>query len=458
MRTRIKRALRPASLRARLLLMLLVATGAVWLTAAWWSYHDALQEAEELLDAQLAQSARLVLAQTRHELIEEGGGELDALDTMFDDDLHPYEQKLQFRIYSAEGKVLLSSSSPPPLLDPNMSGYLNLQDGEMGWRVLVTGDPGGLLRVEVAQSLSIRDEIASYIALRMAMPVLVALPLLAVLIYLLVGRALRPLVMLAKTVSFRGASNLSPLETDTLPREVLPVVTSLNTLLGRLGRTLENERRFTADAAHELRTPLAAIQMQAQVALATTDDKNRQHALGQVIGGTQRATRLVEQLLRLARLDPLTGLGDTHPVDLNALARQVVAELPGDADGGRVHWHAGEAASVQGDADLLAVALRNLLDNALRYTPEGSQVNLAIRRDANGLCLEVEDDGPGVPETELARLTERFYRGREVTQEGSGLGLAIVQRIAQLHGATLKLENRQQGGLRAGLCWDDKAK
>jgi len=452
-RTRIKRALRPASLRARLLVMLLAATGAVWSTAAWWSYHDALHEAEELLDAQLAQSARLLLAQTRHELIEEDGGELDALDTMFDDDLHPYEQKLQFRIYSAEGKPLLSSPNPPPLLEHGLTGYHNLKDGKMSWRVLVTDDPKGLLRVEVAQSQSIRDEIASYIALRMATPLLIALPLLAVLIYLLVGRALRPLVDLAITVSARSASNLSPLQTDTLPREVLPLVQSLNILLERLGRTLENERRFTADAAHELRTPLAAIQMQAQVAQATTADESRQHALGQVVAGTQRATRLVEQLLRLARLDPLTGLSESQPIDLNAVASQVVGELPESANGGRVSWHAGEAVSVQGDADLIAVGLRNLLDNALRYTPESSQVNLAIRRDGNGLCLEVEDDGPGVPEADLVRLTERFYRGRDVTQEGSGLGLAIVQRIAQLHGATLKLENRPQGGLRAALCW-----
>lgn len=453
MKSRIKRALRPVSLRARLLIMLLAATSIVWLIAAWWSYHDARHEAEELLDAQLAQSARLLLAQTLNKPVEKGGDEFHALDSPDKSGLHPYEQKLQFRIYSADGDILLSSSKPPPLLTPGASGYFDLAEGKTGWRVLVTSDTESRLQVEVAQSLSIRDELARYIALRMAMPLLVALPLLGVLIYLLVGRALRPLVGLADTVSIRTVSNLSPLRTDYLPHEVLPLVQSLNTLLGRLGRAIDSERRFTADAAHELRTPLAAIQMQAQVALASAADDSRRHALGQVVAGTQRATRLMEQLLRLARLDPLVGLADAQPIDLNALASQVVGDLRASTGSGRINWHTGDPAVVQGDADLLAVALRNLLDNALRYAPDGSPVDLAVRHDANTLCLEVVDNGPGVPEAELANLTERFYRGRNVTQDGSGLGLAIVQRIAELHGATLKFENQPPRGLRATLCW-----
>lgn len=440
------------SLRARLLVMLLAVTGLIWLGAAWWSFYDARHEAEELLDAQLAQSAHLLLAQTRHELVEEAENHLAAYEALDDRELHPYEQKLQFRILDARGRVLLTSLRPPPPMPTAASGYADVWDGGEGWRVLVAGD--GALRVEVAQSLSIRDELARHVAQRLALPVLLALPLLGGLIFLVVGRALRPLDELADKVARRTAAHLAPLEVAHLPKEVLPVATALNNLFDRLDHALDSERRFTADAAHELRTPLAAIQIQAQVALASRQEEGRAHALEQVLAGTRRASRLVEQLLRLARLDPMAGLSVTRPVELAALARQVVEDL-GLGDGAeRLHLAIEEHARVEGDPDLLRVALRNLLDNALRYGPEDGHITLGANRENGGLRLWVEDDGPGVAEAELPRLTERFYRGGDVTREGSGLGLAIVARIAQLHGARLLPENRDSGGLRVALVWE----
>jgi len=454
-RTRLKNGLTPASLRAHLLVMLLAATSLVWLAAAWWSYHDARHEAEELLDAQLAQSARLLMAQTRHELEEEGAEHLTALDFMDDRELHPYEQRLQFRILDSEGRHLLSSANPPPTLTSQTSGYANVVADGQGWRVLQVEDPGLQLRAEVAQSLAIRDELAQKVAVRLALPVLLALPLLGGLIYLVVGRALRPVNELADKVKARTAANLAPVEARGLPRELQPLALALNRLLSRLNRTLESERRFTADAAHELRTPLAAIQMQAEVAEASADGDDRRHALQQVLAGTRRATRLVEQLLRLARLDPLAGLSDTHPVELEVLAAQVVDELRHGAGASRLHLDPGHDTGVivDGDADLLGVALHNLVSNALRHAPEGSEITVGIEGGNGGPRLWVADNGPGVPEDELAYLTERFYRGRSTTTEGTGLGLAIVQRIAELHGATLLLENRPEGGLRATLTW-----
>lgn len=436
------------SLRARLLAMLLAVTGLIWLGAAWWSFYDARHEAEELLDAQLAQSAHLLLAQTRHELVEEEN-HLAAYEALDDRELHPYEQKLQFRILDRRGQVLLASSNPPPAMPVSSTGYSEVHDGGEGWRVLVTGDDS--LRVEVAQSLSIRDELALHVAQRLALPVLLVLPLLGGLIFLVVGRALRPLDDLADKVASRTAANLAPVETEALPSEVRPLATALNSLLDRLDHALDSERRFTADAAHELRTPLAAIQIQAQVALASHKEEGRAHALEQVLAGTRRATRLVEQLLRLARLDPLAGLPATRPVALAALAQQVLEELRlGDA-AERVQVAIAEDAVVSGDPDLLRVALRNLIDNALRYSPAAGNITVAARGEAGGMRLWVEDNGPGVAAADLPRLSERFYRGGEVTQEGSGLGLAIVARIAQLHGAGLHLENRAEGGLRAAL-------
>lgn len=437
------------SLRARLLVMLLTVTGLIWLGAAWWSFYDARHEAEELLDAQLAQSAHLLLAQTRHELVEEGENHLAAYEAMDDHELHPYEQKLQFRILDARGKTLLASAHPPPAMAAGSSGYAEVWDGGEGWRMLATSD--GTLRVEVAQSLSIRDELARHVARRLALPVLLALPLLGGLIFLVVGRALRPLDSLAGKVARRTAVNLAPLETDTLPREVQPLASALNSLLERLDHALDSERRFTADAAHELRTPLAAIQIQAQVALASHKEDGRAHALEQVLAGTRRAARLVEQLLRLARLDPLAGPPQSRNLDLAQLAREVAADP--HLDSARIHLECAETVVIAGDPELLSVALRNLLDNALRYSPAASHVTLGVSLDNKAPSLWVEDSGPGVTAAELPRLTERFYRGGEVVREGSGLGLAIVARIARLHGASLTFENRAAGGLRATLAW-----
>ncbi|MGK2952676.1 MAG: ATP-binding protein [Thiobacillus sp.] len=454
MRNRLKKQLKPASLRTYLLIMLLSVTSLVWLAASVWSYSDARHEAEELLDAQLAQSARLLMAQTRH-VMAEGAEHLTAFDFMYEHGLHPYEQNLQFRIEDDRGRTLLSSASPPPVLTEQSSGYANVFADGLGWRVLVIRDKASSLRVEVAQSLGIRDELAQYVALRLAIPVLLALPLLGVLIYLVVGRALRPLNELANTVKTRTPANLHPVESSGLPREVQPLADALNRLLDRLSRALESERRFTADASHELRTPLAAIQMQAQVALATASDDDRRHALEQVLAGTRRATGLVEQLLRLARIDPLAGLAHTQAIELDALAAQVVAELCPNADTCQLRLAPTHdfGVTIEGDADLLGVALRNLVGNALRHAPAGSEITVGVEQGNGEPQLWVTDNGPGVPEAELPHLTERFYRGRDVTTEGSGLGLAIVKRIAELHGANLELENRPQGGLRAVLVW-----
>ncbi|MDP2786551.1 MAG: ATP-binding protein [Pseudomonadota bacterium] len=437
------------SLRARLLAMLLAVTASIWLAAAGWSYRDARHEAEEMLDAQLAQSAHLLLAQTRHELIDEAESHIASFEAHDERELHPYEQKLAFRIRNRQGRVLLASTTPPPAIPNSTHGYADIHADGQGWRVLVSENSG--LRVEVAQSLSIRDELARDVASHLAFPVILVLPLLGGLIYLVLGRALRPLDDLAGKMASRTAANLTPVECAGLPREVLPLATALNSLLERLDHALDSERRFTADAAHELRTPLAAIQIQAQVALASHNEDARAHAIEQVLAGTRRATRLVEQLLRLARLDPLAGLPAAQPIELAEFARQVVEDLYLDTT--RVRVESVANVTISGDPDLLRVAVRNLLDNALRYSPPDDRITLGVSQENGVPRLWVEDNGPGVPAAELPRLSERFYRGNEVTQAGNGLGLAIVARIAQLHGARLSLENRNEGGLRAMLAW-----
>jgi two-component system sensor histidine kinase QseC len=255
-------------------------------------------------------------------------------------------------------------------------------------------------------------------------------------------------------VAAQSPDNLGALPASQAPAEVRPLIDSLNALLARLAATLENERRFTADAAHELRTPLAALKVQAQVALASDVGEEQRHALRQVLAGTERAARLVNQLLRLARLDPLGRLDRSDHVVLAAVVEEAADALAPLALAKRqvLQVHLPEPdVSAPGDADLLGTALRNLLDNAIRYSPEGSEIEMGA--EADGPCLWVSDEGPGAPPEQLSRLTERFFRGTAEGAEGSGLGLAIVRRIAELHGARLTLANRPGKGMRAELRW-----
>jgi len=442
-----------ASLHSRLLTSLLLATLLVWAMAGVVSYLKARHEAGELLDGQLAQSSKLLMAQAEHERDDLAKG------FAFDEEVvdrvdHPYEQPLEFQIWGADGRLLLKSNDAPSVPLSRENGYTDIQHAGKPWRMFASWSPDRGFQVQVAEPLAGRERLALEVAMQVGLPIVLALPLIALLIFWAVRHPLRPLDELADTVATRTAANLTPLQTGALPREVLPLTAALNSLLGRLNQALDGERRFTADAAHELRTPLAAIQIQAQVALASRDEDGRAHALEQVLAGTRRATRLVEQLLRLARLDPLAGLTAARPIELADLVRQVVEELHPDT--GRVRMEAVANATVAGDADLLRVALRNLLDNALRYSPPDSPIALGVSMENAAPRLWVEDNGPGVPAAELPRLTERFYRGSEAAQSGSGLGLAIVARIAQLHGARLSLENRPEGGLRAMLVWVGK--
>ncbi len=285
------------------------------------------------------------------------------------------------------------------------------------------------------------EELIGEIAEHLAKPVLIAFPLLALLLVLAVTFALRPLRRLANEVETRAPERLEPIPREGAPREVRPLIDRLNRLFADIERALENERRFTADAAHELRTPLAALKAQAQVALGTAIDAERDHALRQIVAGCDRSAHLVEQMLTLARLDAPHGAARAE-VDLRALAADVLADFAGEAiaKGSALSLEDGATTPVGGDPLLLAVALRNLVANALRHTPHGGRVSVSISRDADRALLVVADDGPGIPEAERDAVLQRFRRGSGATATGSGLGLSIVQRIAELHGGELRLE------------------
>ena len=454
---------RPASLRWRLLRLVTVATVLVWILAGVLSYRQAERELRELLDAQMDKTARMLLAQAQFDERQLSSLFVN-MTALRGPHVHRDELPVEFRIVRTNGTLLVSSKNAPPMGDAAVptSGFAEPLIDARSWRSLVVSTASGDYRIQVLQSMRQRDHLVLEIASQAVIPLFVLFPLLMALIYISVRRGLEPLDQLAGDVATRSLDNLAEVTGHAVPLEARPLVEAINDLLGRLARTLENERRFTADAAHELRTPLAVVKVQAQVALGSTLISDREHALRQVVAGTDRATHLVEQLLRMARLDPLTQLPDAHPVDLAEVARQVVTRMyeasPDLAC--RIQLEAADAPlRLNADAELLAAALRNLLDNALRYTPAGSPVQLMAGLDQNDLVLSVSDAGDGVPAEDLPRLTERFYRAGGANDSsgtsvaGSGLGLAIVQRIAQLHGARLELVNGPRGGFEARLRW-----
>ncbi|HEX6829122.1 MAG TPA: ATP-binding protein [Burkholderiales bacterium] len=433
------------SLRRRLLLLLLGAILLLWVAIAAVSFVAARHEIDELMDAQLAQSAQVIMALARDKV--------ERATTEAEEFKHRYEQKLSFQIFDAQGGLLLrTANAPPRRMSDSEDGFSNTVVDGVVWRVFSRWDRQHHFLIEVGQSEEIRDELAGDVMLTVLAPVLFAFPLLALVIWVSVGRGLAPLQRAAGELQARDPGNLTPIGDEGLPQEIRPLLSALNALFRRLEEAFEKERRFTADAAHELRTPLAALRTQAQVALRSVDDAERRHALEQVMAGVDRATQLVEQLLTLARVDPETSRSGGEPVDLDSMASEVLADLaPAALVRGtelRLEEPRGEPRA-RGDRAMLGILVRNLADNAIRYTPPGGSVRVATGRENEGAWLEVEDNGPGIPAGEREKVFQRFYRALGTGAGGSGLGLSIVRRIAELHGAAIALAEGAGGrGLR----------
>lgn len=440
------------SIKQRLLISLLMATALAWLATLILSYQDTRHELDELLDAHLAQSASLLIAQIGHEA--------DDIEIEHAPQLHRYSRSVAFQVWHRGRKLLLHSAGAPNTpLSPKREGFSdNTVDGR-SWRVFSTWDTSGRYMIQVAERREARDELSETMAKNMLLPVLITLPILGLLIWFGVARGLRPLDTLSREVAQRRPDNMAVLDTGEVPIEVLPLVQDLNRLFERVGESLDKERRFTADAAHELRTPLAAIKTQAQVARASMDADERQQALNAVIAGCDRATRLVEQLLTLARLEPehfRTG----EQCGLRALSQQVIAELAPVAVSKNIELQlaADNEVSVRGVPALIEILMRNLIDNAIRYSPPGSEVRVSIVAAADGAVFSVNDQGPGVPEEAKTRIWDRFYRVLGTGESGSGLGLSIVSRIADLHGAATAVTTGDDGlGLRVSVTFKPDA-
>ncbi|MFZ2163542.1 MAG: ATP-binding protein [Sideroxyarcus sp.] len=418
----------------------------VWLSATAFTYFDAREEFGEILDAHLTQSAALLATQASHEL-----NEVETEQTPL---LHKYSLRVAFQVWEGGRLLRLHSANAPglPLSDLEQGFSDKVIDGHR-WRVFSTWDDSGKNLIQVAELTRDREELSRDVAGNLLKPLWFSLPILALLLWLAVTRSLRPLDRLAGEVAQREPNNLASLDAGTAPREVLPLIERLNRLFVRIDESLQKERRFTADAAHELRTPVAGIKAQAQVARAASSDSERTHALDNAILGCDRAAHLIDQLLTLARIDTLDD-ETAEPCRLRAISVEVIASIVPTALNRdvRLELMDGEEMPVRGNPVLLRILLRNLIDNAVRHTPPGTSVHIDITNKQGQICLSVSDNGPGIPASELDRLGERFYRPLGTSASGSGLGLSIVKRIAEIHAASLQLASTENGnGLTATI-------
>lgn len=447
------------SIRRRTLGVVLLVFGLSMLVIGLTSYQDAAHEVEELFDARLAQNARLLEGLVGAPLPED---ERDALLASIDKALqrsdetqspvmrHPYESKLVFQAWRGETLVLRSAQAPLEPLTSRRNGFGSARLDDYDWRIFARSGPGSPLRILVAEREDVRGELVTGIALRTLMPDLLGLPVLGLLLWWAIGWGLRPLSQLAAQIRSRNPQTLQPLIMHPLPRELETIAGALNRLLERIRALRAREQQFIADAAHELRTPLAVLDLHAQNALASDNPGDRQEALDKLRDGVARATRVVSQLLTLARLEPeQEGEGLARDFDLLHEVREALAKLMPLAVEGRqeLQLDADEAADwrLEMEPGAIDTLMQNLVGNALQHSPTGALIRIVLAAGPDALTITVEDQGPGIPMDQREQVLQRFHRAGPGA--GAGLGLSIVDRLLQRHRGRLWLGDAPGGGL-----------
>jgi len=427
------------SLHRRLLLILLGSMALAWMATAFFTYLDSRQQINDMLDEGMIQSAELLLALTDRLPPE------DWKDVSLEN--RP-GQVMAYRIIPSESHKIIASSNMPDFSQSRWhEGFSDQTSNNEKWRIYRTGNRFDG-KIEIAQRYRFRDQMAKNVAIHIIHPIWLAVPLLAILIWFSVRWGLSPLQAVTQNLQHRAATNLEPLASDKAPKEVLPLITALNKLFEQIRQSLEKERQFTDDAAHELRTPLAAIKTHAEIAFQTGDERERNKALKYLVKGTERAIRMVHQLLIMARLDHQSiSLAGTS-LNVNALLIETVIEETPRAMSKNIDLGISEEtnaeATIWGNADLLKVMIGNLISNAVRYGRNGDKVTASVKRQGNVITVEITDTGPGIPPELLPRIFDRFYRIEGSQEQGSGLGLSIVSRIAEIHDAEITLTNNSE--------------
>ena len=425
------------SLKKQLTVWLLGLLTLVGLLAGGISYWLAREDASLLLDHQL----RLVA-----ESIDEGS-QLSAMQAQFISESEP-EQKSSFVIQVWYEKNPVRSSRPDfNLPSGKVTGYSDVSIRGEKWRVYTIVYPDRT--VQTSQSDQVRREIATHAALRALFPIAVLFPLTWVLVVIGVNRILKPLAVVTKAATQRDAASLAPLPTDYIPEEVTPLINEINSLLSRIGETIESQRHFLLDAAHELRTPLTALQFQIENLSQSQSQDDLEERIAELKSGIQRASHLVGQLLRMARYEA-EKITIRTDVDLAELVKNCISDFIPIAekrsiDLGMTHY---ESAHIWANSDDLRILFHNLLDNAIRYTPERGQIDVSVNVSMQRAVVKIVDNGPGIQESLLPRVFDRFFRAGDHETEGSGIGLAIVNAIANRESAEITLANRQD---RSGL-------
>ena len=433
------------SLRGRLLALLAVLVAGLMVVGTAIMYLQAQQASQQMYDESLRQSGELLLQLAAHE-VEEHGPKLG--ETLFKLETQPGPFHLHYQIWTDEHRAYRTAEAPDkPWLALGQSGFGWAEVNGETWRAYALETAGGHVQMQIAESLQYRQALPNAILGRMAASLVLLLALGVPLIAWILRESFSGVQRVARSVAARSASDLQPVDAAPLPREVAPLIGGLNRMLAKVRAQVENERRFTADAAHELRTPLASIRLNAQLMQGAPSPEALREAAGDLLAGVDRSSRLIEQLLALARLDG--GQERLQNFEAFDLAQLLAKQLPeqerlAGRRGVQVGLQAGTA-RVRGDRELLAVLLRNLVDNAIRYGGAGGQVAVTSRMAGEQAELSVSDTGPGIAPEERARIFERFYRIEGTAEYGSGLGLSIVRRVADLHGAQVELREGAGG-------------
>ncbi len=431
------------SLRIRLLILLGLAilTAAAILFAT--SFRAAMQEANKLSDYHMQQMA-LSLKDNRYD---------EGIDwyALPDDKADTFDFVIQF--LSSDGMRVYQPRPYTVLPEIGDLGYstVTLENGD--WRLYVVQSQ--TRTVQIAQKMEIRRNRAASLALHAVWPVVPVSILLFLAAWLVISSALSPLNRIAGDLARRTANSLAPVSTIGVPREVSLLVNELNSMIVRLAQTLNLQQRFLADATHELRSPLTALKLQLHTLARARDDGERSHAITRLEGGVDRASRLVEQLLALSRQDPQSRQFIPTDVSLLACIESAANDVASLAASKNISLKYGELADVEiaGDADDLLILFRNLLDNAVRYTPEHGWVRIGVSKVETSVVVTIVDTGNGIPQADHARVFDRFFRMPGTSPTGSGLGLAIVKAIAERHQATVELANADTGGLTVKLAF-----